>query len=107
VFPGRVSPARRIASDSWRELLDADLLIQGQDVREAGRPETVFAVEVSKTIELNDVRRAIRRAEILRRYGFRALPVVGGQTIRQNAQKAADEGGVLVELQALGGRSKD
>jgi hypothetical protein len=102
---GRLSGS--MAPETWRELLDTDLLVQGQDVREAGRPETVFAVEVSKTIELNDVRRAVRRAEILQRYGFRALPVVGGQTIRQNAQKAADEDGVLVELQSLGGRSKD
>jgi hypothetical protein len=97
----------RMAPETWRELLATDLLVQGQDVREKERPDTVFAVEVSKTVELNDVRRALRRAEILQRHGFRALPVVGGQAIRPNAQKAADEGGVLVELQAARDRSKD
>lgn len=76
-------------------------------MRESERPDTVFAFEVSKTIELNDVRCAPRRAEILQRYGFRALPVVGGQAIRPNAQKAADQGGVLIELPVAGDKSKD
>ncbi|MFN3928839.1 MAG: hypothetical protein ACK4OK_04300, partial [Thermoflexus sp.] len=62
-----------------------DLLLRGQ--RE-GR-ETWLAVEVSYGIGPGDVRRALRSAEVLRKLGIEALPVVAGVWLTAEAEAEA------------------
>ena len=75
-----------------------DLLILGGDRQTAGFPETLVAVEISRTIDRGDIERAIGRAELLRRLGYLALPAVGGREIGPRAQQFADEQKVIVRL---------
>ena len=75
-----------------------DLLISGGDRQTAGFPETLVAVEISRTIDRGDIERAIGRAELLRRLGYLALPAVGGREIGPRAQQFADEQKVIVRL---------
>ena len=75
-----------------------DVLVQGKDKREPHLPETLLTVEVSVTIDADDVLRAEERARILTKAGYRAIGVVGGITIGESAQSLADRAGVLVRL---------
>ena len=75
-----------------------DLLISGGDRQTTGFPETLVAVEISRTIDRGDIERAIGRAELLRRLGYLALPAVGGREIGPRAQQFADEQKVIVRL---------
>ena len=75
-----------------------DLLILGGDRQTAGFPETLVAVEISRTIDRGDIERAIGRAELLRRLGYLALPAVGGREIGPREQQFADEQKVIVRL---------
>ncbi|WP_376793263.1 hypothetical protein [Thermoflexus sp.] len=62
-----------------------DLLLRG---RREGR-ETWLAVEVSHGIGPGDVRRALRSAEVLRKLGIEALPVVAGVWLTAEAEAEA------------------
>ena len=75
-----------------------DVLVRGKDKREPHLPETLLTVEVSVTIDADDVLRAEERARILTKAGYRAIGVVGGITIGESAQALADRAGVLVRL---------
>jgi len=67
----------QISKEERDEVLSADLLWGG----EKDGKFLVLAVEVSYTISGGDVQRAKRRAEILRKVGVPAIPVVGGVKI--------------------------
>ncbi|WBL36383.1 hypothetical protein O0235_02080 [Tepidiforma flava] len=54
------------------ELRALDLLVEGQDRADPERRPVLLAVEVSRTIEARDVERALARAKILERAGYRA-----------------------------------
>lgn len=65
---------------------DAVLLGQAEDGRQG-----YIAVEVSFTVDANDVRRAVRNAQYLEAYtGFPACAVVAGVEILQDARQQAD-----------------
>jgi len=65
-----------------------------RDTREPG----YLAVEVSRTVNIDDVERARERAEILRKAGIAARGAVGGRKITHEAQQTADETGVIVAI---------
>ena len=67
----------QISKEERDEVLSADLLWGG----EKDGKFLVLVVEVSYTISGEDVQRAKRRAEILRKIGVPATPVVGGVKI--------------------------
>jgi hypothetical protein len=75
-----------ISKEEREEVLRLDLVIEGTLL---STKEPVFvAVEVSYTIDQNDVQRAVRRAEILKKAtGGMVLPAVVGCRISKNAQK--------------------
>lgn len=75
-----------------------DGIVRGRDTREAGAPETLLALEVSLTIDLEDVERASTRAAILRKAGYRAFGAVGGETITPRAAAMAEREDVLVRF---------
>jgi len=78
-----------------------DLLITG--VRRIGTEKlnVLLVVEVSRTIEEQDILRARSRADILRRVGYEAVPVVAGSAISDIDRSAALSNGVEVVLNGV------
>ena len=78
-----------LSREEFYDLLRLDLLVLGRlrDVPE--EPEVWLAVEVSATVDESDVERAARRAELLKKAGFKAIPVAAGEEIRGEAMDIA------------------
>ncbi len=64
--------------------------------RESNAPEVLLAIELSVVIADDDVERAHRRAEILRRSGADVDAAVDGDVILTSARELARELGVKV-----------
>jgi hypothetical protein len=90
-----------LAEADFRQLLLLDAIVRGGDVREPGKPDTLLAVEVSATIDTEDVERAVERAAILVNLGYRALPAVGGKAISDRAEALAAAKGVYIRRAEL------
>jgi prefoldin subunit 5 len=78
------------------ELLRADLLVTGEPRYQPDIGEVWLVVEISARIDRNDVERALRRAEALRRAGLRVLPAVAGERTTQGAKNAVREHQVVL-----------
>lgn len=78
-----------LSSDEALEIRRADLVVRGT-LRE-DRKLVYLAVEVSWTVDLEDVERAARRGAYLAKIGLSVLPVVAGETIRPGAADRAQE----------------
>lgn len=63
--------------------------------------ESYLAVELSHTINAEDVERADDRARLLGLLGLKARTFVGGYRITQAAESMSDGRGVLVTLRRL------
>jgi hypothetical protein len=81
-----------------RQLRSLDLILEGFDKREADYPQTILAVEVSRTLDSSDLDRAEYRAQLLTRLGYRALPAVGGKTASEKLTAEAERRGILLRL---------
>lgn len=88
----------RLSEPEVADLRVLDLLVRGRP-REAGIGDELWlAVEVSKVVDRIDVERALRRAAMLRKAGFLAVPVAAGEGHTLGSDEAARETGVaLVE----------
>lgn len=73
----------------FHDLLLLDLLVSGRVRHAPDAPDVWLAVEVSAVVDRTDVERALRRAGLLRKAGYRAVPVVAGEQATQGAQEAA------------------
>ncbi len=80
------------------QLRALDIIIQGLDKRESGYPETLLAVEVSRTLDDTGLDRAEARARLLARLGYRALPAVGGKFATERLMNEAECRGILLRL---------
>ena len=69
------------------EVALADLVVRGRR-REDGT-QVYLAVEVSWSVDLNDVERAIRRANLLAKIGTPTMPVVAGRRATDEAKQLA------------------
>ena len=78
-----------LSSDEALEIRRADLVVRG--TRRKDRTLVYLVVEVSWTIDLEDVERAARRSAHLAKTGLSALPVVAGETVRPGAADRAQE----------------
>ena len=78
-----------LSSDEALEIRRADLVVRGT-LREDRKP-VYLVVEVSWTVDLEDVERAARRGEYLEKTGLSVLPVVAGETVRPGAADRAQE----------------
>jgi DNA repair exonuclease SbcCD ATPase subunit len=88
---------RSLSRDDVDDLLQLDLLLRGRLRDHPERPEVWLAVEVSSVVDKWDVERARERAALLRKAGFRAVPVAAGlQCLAEAAHKAEIEGVALV-----------
>lgn len=80
------------------QLRALDMIVSGFDKREPGFPETLLAVEVSRTIDESDLDRATGRADLLTKIGYRALPAVGGKFATDKLLALAAGRNVLIRL---------
>jgi len=85
-----------LSEDEVEDLLDADLVVRGQVRARPEAPCVWLIIEVSAIVDRNDVRRAQRRAALLRRAGRTVIAAVAGEGMTQGGQTAAREEGVLV-----------
>ncbi len=75
----------RLSQDEMDRLTRLDLLIAGQMHPKWGSGDIWLAVEVSGVIDKHDIERAVERAGLLRKAGFRAVPVVAGHSMADEA----------------------
>ena len=80
------------------QLRALDIIIMGLDKRESGYPETILAVEVSRTLDDSHLDRAEGRARLLAKLGYRALPAVGGKFASERLANEAERRGILLRL---------
>lgn len=78
-----------LSSDEALEVRRADLVVRG--TRREDRTLVYLVVEVSWTIDLEDVERAARRSVHLAKTGLSVLPVVAGETVRPGVADRAQE----------------
>lgn len=80
----------------FRDVFRLDVLASGQPRERPDIPEIWLAVEVSSVVDVNDVDRAARRAGLLRKAGYRALPVAAGEGATLGGARAAREQQVVL-----------
>ncbi|MCX8067770.1 MAG: hypothetical protein N3B68_08160, partial [Anaerolineae bacterium] len=71
------------------DLLRTDIIVRGRVWDAPGDPEVWAAVEVSAVVDERDVTRAARRASLLRRAGYTAIPIVAGRQLTKEASQVA------------------
>jgi hypothetical protein len=91
--------AGQITEQEFDQVLAADLLWEGQ-LRRA-EDKVILVIEASWLAEIADVKRAVTRANILRKIGLRTLPVVAGREWTEEASEAAREQKVVLTTNGL------
>jgi len=89
----------RLTPEEVDEVLNLDLLVVGRPRRPGAMPEerdVWLAVEISATVDTEDVERAAERATLLRKAGYAAIPAVAGREATSIAEEAAQGQGVLL-----------
>ena len=81
-----------LSEDESDEVSWADAIVRGR--RRGDRAEVIAVAEISWGVGCGDVQRALRRAELVARMGFTALPVVGGKSVTKEAGELASAVGV-------------
>ena len=77
-----------LTDDEYDEVLPVDMIVKGR-LRELPGQDVYLAVEVSIVVDKEDVRRADRRAELLRKAGLTAMPVVAGEDLTDGGERQA------------------
>jgi len=85
-----------LSPEEFEDVFQLDLLVSGQPRYHPEKPEVWLAVEVSAVVDKQDVTRARRRAALLTRAGYRAIPVVAGEQATMGAEKRAREHNVVL-----------
>ena len=81
-----------LSREEAEEIALTDAVVRGRLWED--RTEVYLVVEVSWGVGRYDVERALRRAEILGKLGLRAIPVVAGKGIMEDAARLASQRGV-------------
>jgi hypothetical protein len=111
VLPGRLDASfedtleSHLTEEELEEIFQLDVLVVGRLRKStaADMTEVWLAVEVSGIIDKNDVERALHRAALLRKAGYRVVPVVAGQGLTLGATQALQDAPVAL---VLDGRSQ-
>jgi len=91
----RAVEAGLLTREERRELLDTDLIVRG--IREGKR--TWLAVEVSGVLDYDDLKRAVRRSQLLERITNEpAIPVIAGELCSEDLLREAKFQGAWVLL---------
>ena len=85
-----------LTSGEFRDVFRLDLLATGQLRTSPDRPEVWLAIEISSVVDSNDVDRAWRRAELIRRVTPLVLPVAAGDRVTSGAETAAHDQNVVL-----------
>ena len=88
----------RLSKLEFDDLLALDLLVQGRPREHADMDEVWLAIEVSSVVDQGDVERSQRRAALLRKAGYRAVPLVAGDTVTQGASEMLQDAPVVLLL---------
>ena len=75
-----------------------DLIVVGGDKGVPGFPETLLAVEISRTLDVDDLDRADERAKILASIGYRSRAAVGGRFAPTSVQDLAARRDIILRL---------
>ena len=98
VFWGDLALLRTTLSESeLGSVRTADMILRGIDQRDS-RSQLLLLVEISQTINVDDVERAVERARLLERAGYGARAVVGGYRVAPGVELRAKELGARVDL---------
>jgi hypothetical protein len=97
-----------LSPEEWDEVLRLDAILAGRLRREdGGSADLVYiALEVSVTVNKDDVERVGKRAALLRRCGLRVVPVVAGERFARTAAADAVAHTVAI-LRNVGGQGWD
>lgn len=85
-----------LAKDELNDVLLLDLIVKGVPRDQPERGECWLAVEISAVIDPHDVERAQRRAALLQKAGYQAIPVAAGQKITLEAETEAQAQSVAI-----------
>jgi len=85
-----------LSHEEFKDVLLLDLLVSGRPRHLPEADEVWLAVEVSSVVDREDVTRARRRAELLRRAGYRAVPTVAGEKATLGAEDDARQHTVVM-----------
>jgi hypothetical protein len=86
----------RISQTDWQILTQADATLLVQDRKAPERGDLIAVFELSRVVDVNDVRRAASRARILEAAGFPVLGCVAADSITADALALAESEGVEV-----------
>jgi len=78
------------------DLVQLDLIVSGRLRYHPQRPEVMLALEISATVDRDDIRRARERALLLRKAGLPAVPAVAGAYVPPEAREIARAERVVV-----------
>lgn len=94
---------REIGAADWDDLLEIDVaaLAFARAVEDERGPEILVVLELSRTVNAEDVRQIHRRAEILRRLGYVVDACVDGEQIRGDARELATQLDVVALVQKV------
>ncbi len=87
---------QHLTPDEVEDLLPLDLIVAGRIRRHPRQPEVMLAMEVSFTVDKEDIRRARERALLLRKAGLPALPAAAGVYIPPEMREIAQAERVVV-----------
>jgi hypothetical protein len=87
---------KHLSSEELIDAMEIDLVVRGRPRQRPDLEEIWLAVEISVVVDRDDVARAIKRADLIRRGGRQVLPVVAGKDFTEGAEFNASERKVLL-----------
>ncbi len=91
---------KSLTAEQLNDLMLLDLLVRGQwrqSQKGEQYPERWLGVEVSVVVDVEDVLRAARRVDWLRRMGLSAVAIAAGESLTKGAKEAAKKRGVILQ----------
>jgi len=81
--------AAQLSPEEYDDFLRLDLILTGLLWQQPDRPQIWLAVEVSSVVDREDIIRARRRADLLRKAGYPTIPVAAGEEATLGAESEA------------------
>ena len=81
--------AAQLSPEEYDDFLRLDLILTGLLWQQPDRPQIWLVVEVSSVVDREDIIRARRRADLLRKVGYPTIPVAAGEEATLGAESEA------------------